>query len=148
MLISGDYSPSIAPSRAGIVCIDKTEAETHQRNESIGDGRWIIVLPLCCPAPIIFSFRDLEEPYLEVVWVFIFWLTSSGQMEVCGHHIHVISPHLVGEPVPKSSGLIRFFRCLGTTEVVPNQLYSKEKNLPSFCQQRNVLQIMERRTAL
>lgn len=43
----------------------------------------------------------------------------------------------VGEPAPGRSGLVGFFRCLGTTEVVPNHLASKERKLLSFHRQIN-----------
>jgi len=57
----------------------------------------------------------------------MFWLTTPRQMEVCGHHLHLIPPLPVGEPAPEGSGLAGFFRCLGTTDVVPSHFYSKEE---------------------
>lgn len=59
-------------------------------------------------------------------------------MEVSGHHLHLIHSLPVGEPAPEGSGLAGFFKCLGTTEVVPNHLYSKQKRLPSFHRQRDI----------
>lgn len=105
----------------------------------------MIVPPLCCPSPIISSFCDLWGALFRSC-VGLYTLTSSGQMEVCGHYIHLIPSHLVGEPVPKSSDLIGFFRCLGSTEVVPNQIYSEETsqvyiNRETWCKLWNIGQL-------
>lgn len=126
MPIFGECSPSITPSGAGIVCIDQTGRDPpmhwkHWGWEMDSCAVSVVHLPLSPPLMIF------EDPYLEVVWVFVLWLTSSGQMEVFGHYIHLISSHLVVEPVPKSSGFIGFFRWLESTGVVPNRIYSKRE---------------------
>lgn len=133
VLISGEYSSSIVPGRVGIVCTDETEAETHQHSESTGDGRWIIAPPLCCPPPIISPFCDLQEALFRSC-VGLYTLTNSGQMEVCGHYIHLISLHLVGELFQKAVAPLDFSGVWEVQKWFLIKIIPMEKKLPSFCQ--------------